>query len=789
MRISLEWLREWLPVPESAAELGHRLTMAGLELDAIDGAAPPFSGVRVGQVLSVVPHPDADRLRVCRVDAGEGEILDIVCGAPNVTEGMKAPVACVGAVLPGDFRIKRSKLRGVESMGMLCSAVELGLAETSDGLMGLPEEAPVGADFRTWMGLDDQILEVDLTPNRADCLGMLGIAREAGTLLNRVVTGPVIEPIPATSDMAVDVRVADSEACPLYAARVIDNLDPGARTPLWMRERLRRAGLRPVHPVVDITNYVMLELGQPMHAFAAASVGSWIEVRCGHDGDSLRLLNGNEIKPGHQDLLIAGAQGPLALAGIMGGEGSAVTAETVRIVLESAHFSPRSLAGRARAHGLHTDASHRFERGVDPTLPIYALERATALIVEIAGGRPGPVVHQGSVPAAHAERTITLRRDRIPRVLGMAFPPAEVERILEGLGCRIEKSEKSWEVRPLRARFDLSREEDLIEELARIHGYERLPQTLPRVSLPVDARSEDGLRSRKAALADRGFFEVVTFSFIGSDWAEAFYPEVQGLALSNPISSELAVMRPGLWPGLVRTAAYNLARQQPDLRLFEHGLRFVPDVSGLLQQPRLAGLLCGRAEPEHWRSVRRSVDFFDAKGVVENLCTGLTGRLRFEAAPHPSLHDGQSARVLLADREIGWLGALHPLLAERFDLPELFLFELDATVLSGFSVPRFEPLSAYPSIRRDLALVVDRDVPAGDLLAAVASLELPLLQEVRLFDVYQGKGLEENEKSIALGLILRAFDRTLEECDVNTVTRAVLECLESRLNARPRYQA
>jgi phenylalanyl-tRNA synthetase beta chain len=787
MRISMEWLREWLPVPESAAELGHRLTMAGLELDAIEAAAPPFSGVRIGQVLSVAPHPDADRLRVCRVDAGQEDILDIVCGAPNVSEGMKAPVACVGAVLPGDFRIKRSRLRGVESLGMLCSAVELGLAEASEGLMALPDDAPVGADFRAWMGLDDAILEVDLTPNRADCLGMLGIARETGTLLDRAVTGPAIEPVPATIDAEVDVQVRDPEACPLYAARVLDGLDPTARTPLWMRERLRRAGLRPLHPVVDVTNYVMLELGQPMHAFAATVAGPVIEVRFGQPGDSLRLLNGNVIEPGPDDLLIAGEHGPLALAGIMGGEASAVTAETDCVVLESAHFSPRALAGRARAHGLHTDASHRFERGVDPTLPLYALERATALILQIAGGEAGPVVHQGPVPAAHAEQTITLRRERIPRVLGMAFAPAEVERILTGLGCRVEAIENGWKIRPLRARFDLEREEDLIEELARIHGYDRLPQTLPRVSLPADSRSEIGLRTRKRTLADRGFFEVVTFSFIGPDWSEAFYPAVKGLELSNPISSELAVMRPGLWPGLVRTAAYNLARQQPDLRLFEHGLRFVPDVSGLLQQSRLAGLLCGRAEPEHWQAGRRMVDFFDAKGAVEGLCAGLSGALRFEPAAHPSLHDGQSARVLLEGVEIGWLGALHPKLGERFDVPELFLFELDATVLATTSVPRFEPLSPYPAIRRDLALVVNRDVPAGDVLAAVASLQLPLLQEIRLFDVYQGKGLEENEKSIALGLILRAFDRTLEENDVNAVTRAVLECLESRLSARPRY--
>lgn len=787
MRISMEWLREWLAVEENAEAFGHRLTMAGLELDAIDVAAPVFSGVRVGKVLAVRPHPDADRLRVCEVDAGTGDNLTIVCGASNVTEGMLAPVACIGAVLPGDFRIKRSKLRGVESQGMLCSAVEVGLAESADGLMALPGNAPVGSDFRAWMGLEDQILEVDLTPNRADCLGMLGIAREAGVLLDLPVKGPEIEPVEAVSEQAVTVRVASPEACPLYAARVIDGLDPHAVTPLWMRERLRRCGVRPLHPVVDVTNYVMLELGQPLHAFSADAVGSVVAVRFGTAGERLLLLNGNEIEVGPSDLLIAGASGPLALAGIMGGESSAVATTTTRIVLESAHFSPRALAGRARVHGLHTDASHRFERGVDPTLPLYAMERATALILEIAGGEAGPVVHQGQVPSAHSEDRIRLRRERITRVLGMAFAPTEVERILTGLGCRVAATSDGWEVLPLRARFDLTREEDLIEELARIHGYERLPQTLPPPTVPVTAAADAALGRRKRELADLGFHEVITFSFIAPEWARAFYPDLQGLALANPISSELAVMRPGLWPGLVRTAAYNLARQRLDLRLFEHGLRFLPDAAGLRQESRLGGLLCGRAEPEHWQGSRRAMDFFDAKGVVETLCAGAVGNLRFEPETHPALHDGQCARVTLGDQPIGWIGALHPSLCERFDLPPMFLFELDAGAIGSGAVPRFRALSAFPSIRRDLALVVNESVPAGDVLAAISRLGLPVLQETRLFDVYRGKGLGENEKSIALGLILRAFDRTLDEKDVNSVTQAVVEQLQALFGAKPRY--
>jgi len=669
---------------------------------------------------------------------------------------------------------------------MLCSAVELGLAESSDGLMDLPADAPVGADFREWLGLDDRILEVDLTPNRADCLGMLGIAREAGVLLGQPVQGPAIESVAPAVDDAIEVRVADEDACPVYAARMIRGLDPNARTPLWMRERLRRCGLRPLHPVVDVTNYVMLELGQPMHAFAADAVGPVITVRFGETGDRLQLLNGNEIEPGPQDLLIVGQDGPVALAGIMGGEHSAVTASTTRIVLESAHFSPRALAGRARVHGLHTDASHRFERGVDPTIPIYAMERATALILQIAGGSPGPVVHAGKIPTAHADDLIRLRRDRITHVLGLALGPTEVERVLAGLGCLVDAVDDGWQVRPLRARFDLTREEDLIEELARIHGYERLPQTLPPATAPVASAEQETIDRRKRELADMGFHEVISFSFVAPDWAEAFYPEVQGLALANPISSELAVMRPGLWPGLVRTAAHNLARQRSDLRLFEYGLRFVPDASGLRQEARLGGLLCGRAEPEHWQASRRLVDFFDAKGVVESLLANAEGSVRFLPTAHPALHDGQSARVLLDGHGVGWLGALHPSLRERFDVPELFLFELDAVVLSHAHVPSFSSLSAFPAIRRDLALVMDQDVAAGEVLAAVAELDLPVLQETRLFDVYRGKGLGENEKSVALGLILRAFDRTLDESDVNSVTKAVVELLEARFGAKRR---
>ncbi|OOC10863.1 phenylalanine--tRNA ligase subunit beta [Thioalkalivibrio halophilus] len=788
MRISMEWLQDWLQIDETPRELGHRLTMAGLELDAIEAAAPVFHGVRVGRVISVEPHPDADRLRVCQVEAGEAEPLNIVCGAPNVYTGMVAPVAVVGAELPGEFRIKRSKLRGVASEGMLCSAREIGLAEDAEGLLDLPADLEVGSDLRTALGLDDHVLEVDLTPNRADCLGMRGIARECSALLDRPLQVRPAPAVEATLDRRVRVTVDDAQACPIYSGRILEGLDARAPTPLWMSERLRRAGVRPLSAIVDVTNYVMLELGQPLHAFDADRADEVIRVRRGGEGESLTLLGGEQtVELSARDLVIAGETQPLALAGIMGGAASAVDDDTTRVVLECAHFAPRALAGRAREHGLHTDASHRFERGVDPTLVPRAMERATELLLAICGGACGPVETVGDIPSTHDERPITLRAGRIERLLGVALDDGEVERILRALDCVVEPGgDGTWRVLAPRARFDLEREEDLIEELARVHGYDRLPRTLPGAVPPVTPPG--GLKALWEGLTRRGFHEVISFSFIDREVSQRFYPEVEPLALANPIASDMSVMRPGLWPGLVSTAAWNTARQQYDLRLFEHGLRFVPGASGLSQEPRLAGLLSGRAMPEHWETASRELDFFDAKGEVETLCGNLAEPLRFRAEKHPALHDGQSARVLAGEQPIGWVGKLHPSLAERFDLgAPVFLFDLDARTVSTDPVAQFRPLSAYPSIRRDLALVVQENVPAGDLLAAIGELELELLRDVRLFDVYQGKGLNPGEKSLALGLILQAFDRTLDDSDVTAVTDAVVAHLESRFNATLRH--
>lgn len=786
MRISLHWLREWLEIRETPAQIGHLLTMAGLELDALESAGLTFSGVVVGTVLQVEQHPEAKRLRVCRLDDGSDLPRTIVCGAANVAYGMRVALACPGARLPGGVNIERSVVRGIESDGMLCSAQELGLEEASAGILELPTEFSNGEDLWSLLALEDSILELGLTPNRADCLSMLGVARELSVLLNRPLQMPEIPPVTVASDRSVHVAIATPEACPSYAARFLGGVNPAAETPLWMRERLRRAGIRPLYPAVDVTQYVMLELGQPLHAFDADRLGPDVEVRWARATETLVLLGGREIQLSEQDLVIANSSGPVALAGIMGGETTAISADTRSIVFESAHFAPKAIAGRARAHGLHTDASHRFERGVDPTLPVYALERATQLLRDIAGGQAGPVVLGGDIPNAHAEEPVRLRAERIPRVLGIALARTEVQRILTGLGCRVQDLEEGWEVRVPRARFDLNREEDLIEELARIYGYERLPQTLTSRSVPQPLGVAGQLNQRKRLLADLGFFEVITFSFIAPEWSEAFFPRTGPLELTNPISSDLSVMRAGLWPGLVRAAQHNLARQQASIRIFEHGLAFVQREHELQQENRLAGLLCGYAEPENWARGRRQLDFFDAKAVVEALCAAAGVRPEFSPALHEALHDGQTARISIDGQACGWLGTLHPGLRRRFDLPEMFLFELDAKWVTQEREIAFRPLSVYPSVRRDLAVVVDAAVSAADILDAIAHLQLADLRELRIFDVYQGGNLEKNEKSIALGLILRAYDRTLEEKDVETATVAILHALKARLGARPR---
>ncbi|HHW75575.1 MAG TPA: phenylalanine--tRNA ligase subunit beta [Xanthomonadaceae bacterium] len=788
MKVSEQWLREWVDPAISSAELVAQLTMAGLEVDSVEPAAPPFEKVVVGRVIDLIPHPDADRLWVATVAVGGAEPLQIVCGAPNVAVGLCAPAALIGAVLPGGLKIRPSKLRGVESQGMLCSAKELGLAESSDGLLPLPTDSRPGQNVRELLALDDTLIEIELTPNRGDCLGMEGIAREVATLNRREFRPLPVEAVEPVLDAVFPVTLLDPADCPRYVGRVIRNVDPAAETPLWMKERLRRAGMRSLGPLVDVTNYVMLELGQPMHAFDLGRLSGGIEVRRARPGDRLELLNGVVVEPDAETLLITDHAGPLALAGIMGGEISSCTDATRDVFLESAFFAPASMAGRARRYGLQTDSSYRFERGVDPQLQRRAAERATRLLIDMAGGQPGPIVEAVSSDHLPAEPAIRLRPERIRKLLGMDVPAAEVEGILRRLGMAVAVEMDHWLVAPPSSRFDIALEVDLIEEVARIYGYDRLPGNRPltRLEMPPQPEGQIGLERFRETLAQRGFQEAITYSFVDPVFQKCLDPEREPLALANPISADLAVMRTSLWPGLLKALIHNQKRQQPRVRLFEYGLNFVPADDGLLQEPYIGGVAAGTALPEQWGAPARPVDFFDLKADVEALLT-LTGEPEafvFVAAAHPALHPGQSARIERAGAVMGWLGALHPRVARELDVEgDAFAFELRLAGLQPARVPAFRELSRFPASRRDIAIVVDEAVSARAIQDCVRQHGGELLREVRLFDVYRGKGVPEGRKSLALGLILQDFSRNLTDNVVEETVSGIIAGLAEQFDA------
>ncbi len=788
MKINESWLREMVDPDLDAKALGDLLTMAGLELDGMGPSAPPFSGVVVAQIAEIAQHPDADKLRICQVDTGSGELTQVICGAANARKGLKVAMATVGAVLPGDFRIKKAKLRGVESFGMLCSAAELGLAESADGIMELPEDAPLGADLREWLDLDDTVFDIDLTPNRADCLSVQGIAREVAVLTGALLKLPEVENVDPASDAALPVEITASSACPRYAGRVVRGIDPTAQTPIWMQEKLRRCGIRSLSPVVDVTNYVMLELGQPMHAFDLAKLDGGIRVRQAETGERLELLDGKTVELDADTLVIADHRQALALAGVMGGSGSAVDDDTRDIFLESAFFTPEQIAGKARKYGLHTESSHRFERGVDFALQRRALEWATALIVEICGGEPGPVTEAVSEADLPALPAISLRRERPSRMLGIALDDAWIETVLRGLGCEVEADATGWRVTPPSYRFDLRIEEDLIEELARVHGYNNIPSHSRSWSPEVKpiAEAEVPMSLVRQRLVDLGYQEVITYSFIDEKTEQAIDPRVEALALANPISSELAVMRTSLWGGLLQVVRYNLRRQQPSVRIFETGLVFVPKSSGLSQVPRLAGAITATAYAEQWGLPQRKPDFYDIKGDVENLLQlcHLDGKVVWHPGEHPALHPGQCASVRLDGREIGLVGALHPALQDSFGIDEpVFLFDFDREALRRRELPVFEPLSRYPAMRRDLAIVVDENVSFAEISQSIEALALDIVSDFEVFDVYKGEGVASGRKSIALSLILQDLSRTLEDEDVERAVTMVLQKLESDVGA------
>lgn len=788
MKFSEQWLRGWVSPQVSRDELVARLSMAGLEVDSVTPAAGVFRGVVVGEVLSTEQHPDADKLRVCQVSNG-AETFQVVCGAPNVRPGLKIPFAMIGAELPGDFKIKKAKLRGVESNGMLCSQAELQVGEGNDGLMELPADAPVGQDVRVYLELDDASIEVDLTPNRGDCLSVAGLAREVGALYDAVVTRPQVAVVPAVHDEVRPVEVLAPAACPRYLGRVIRNVDLSRPTPLWMVERLRRSDVRSIDAAVDITNYVMLELGQPLHAFDLAEINGGIRVRMAEEGEKLVLLDGQEVSLRADTLVIADHQRALAIAGVMGGEHSGVSATTRDIFLESAFFDQIAVAGKARSYGLHTDASHRYERGVDWQLAREAMERATGLLLEIIGGEAGPVIETVSDQHLPSVEPIILRAERIEQMLGMKMDAAEIERLLTALDLTVAPhASEQWRVEVPSHRFDITLEVDLIEEVARLHGYNRLPVRYPQARLAPQPRAEarSDLPALRRLLVARGYQEAITYSFIEQKWFELFSPGVEPLLLANPISADMSAMRSSLWPGLVKSLQHNLNRQQDRVRLFESGLRFLGQLEGLKQEPMLAGVICGSRLPEGWAQGRDVVDFFDVKADVEAVLgfAGAQDDFRFVPGSHPALHPGQTARIERDGREVGYIGALHPELSKTLGLDRpVFVFELVLAEVATGRLPKFHELSRFPEVRRDLALLADRDVSATAVLDVIRENAGEWLTDLRLFDVYQGKGIDPLRKSLAVGLTWQHPSRTLTDDEVNASTQQILTSLEARLNA------
>ncbi|MBF8780954.1 phenylalanine--tRNA ligase subunit beta [Pseudomonas fulva] len=787
MKFSEQWLRGWVNPHVSRDELVARLSMAGLEVDSVTPAAGQFSGIVVGEVLATEQHPDADKLRVCQVSNGS-ETFQVVCGAPNVRPGLKIPFAMIGAELPGDFKIKKAKLRGVESFGMLCSAAELQISEENDGLLELAADAPVGEDVRTYLALDDTSIEIGLTPNRGDCLSIAGLARDVSALYDVPVTRPSVPGIAPAHDETRPVEVTAPAACPRYLGRVIRNVDLSRPTPLWMVERLRRSDVRSIDAAVDITNYVMLELGQPMHAFDLAEINGGIRVRLAEEGEKLVLLDGQEITLRPDTLVIADHVRALAIAGVMGGEHSGVSAKTRDLFLESAFFDPIAIAGKARSYGLHTDSSHRFERGVDSQLAREAMERATALMLEIVGGEAGPIIESVSQQHLPGIAPITLRVERIEQMLGLQMEAAQIERLLNALGLKTSADGAGqWSVAVPSHRFDISLEVDLIEELARLYGYNRLPVRYPQARLAPTPRSEarSELPTLRRLLVARGYQEAITYSFIDPKLFELFTPGIEPLLLANPISSDMAAMRASLWPGLVKALQHNLNRQQDRVRLFESGLRFVGQLGDLKQQPMLAGMVTGSRLPEAWANGRDNVDFFDVKADVEAVL-GYAGALddfTFVAGRHPALHPGQTARIERDGQEVGYIGALHPELAKTLGLDRpVFAFELVLGEVVEGRLPKFSELSRFPETRRDLALIAGREVSASAVLETIRNNAGEWLTDLTLFDVYQGKGIDPDRKSLAVGLTWQHPSRTLNDDEVNATLQAILTSLEQGLN-------
>ncbi|OCG76626.1 phenylalanine--tRNA ligase subunit beta [Gilliamella sp. Nev6-6] len=791
MKFSESWLREWINPEISSERLADQLTMAGLEVDDVEKVAGDFTGVVVGKVVECMQHPNADKLRVTKVDIGKAELLDIVCGAPNCRKGLMVACATVGAVLPGDFKIKPAKLRGEPSEGMLCSYSELGISDEHNGIIELPDNAPLGQDIREYLNLNDVMIDISVTPNRADCFGIIGVARDISAVNNVPMKELQVDSMPATITDTLSIQIDAPQAAPRYLGRVIKNINVNAATPLWMKEKLRRGGIRSIDAVVDITNYVLLELGHPMHAFDLTQIEKGIVVRYASNDEKLVLLNGNEVNLNDKTLVIADHQKVLALAGIMGGEKSAVTQTTKDVFLESAFFSPLAITGKAREYGLHTEASHRYERGVDPSLQFIAMERASQLLIDICGGEVGPIIEVTQQSELPKQAIIKLRRNRIDRIIGYAIETQKITDILIRLGCEVEYNGNVWTVKSPSWRFDLQIEEDLVEEIARIYGYNNIPNVNLKIESVMKPKPESqiSLRRIKDLLVDRGYQEAVTYSFVDPKIQHILHPEQPEITLPNPISSEMSVMRLSLWSGLLDAVLYNQNRQQSRVRLFETGLRFIPDEKdelGVRQELMLSGIITGSLYEEHWQLPKKNVDFYDLKGDIESIFSllGCADKVQFKKAQLPALHPGQSATIYLNDELLGYLGVLHPEIEKKLSLnSKTLVFEINLAKINSKTVPVAQDLSKYPSNKRDIAIVVSNTIPVADIISECKRAGGEQLIKVNLFDVYQGENIKENQKSLAISLILQDKSRTLEEEDITNIVSKCVTALQNRFKA------
>jgi len=790
MKFSESWLRTFVDPKLSGEALSHLLTMAGLEVEEEETVAPAFNDVVVAQVLEVTKHPDADRLNVCRVDIGNGTPQQIVCGAPNVAAGLRVPCALPGARLPGDFTIKIAKVRGIESSGMLCSAKELGIAEDASGLLVLPADAPVGQNIRQYLDLDDRLLTLKLTPNRADCLSLTGIAREVSALTGTPATYVEVPAVPATIDAVRQIALDAPAACPLYCGRIVRGVNAKAPTPEWMKRRIERAGVRAISALVDITNYVMLELGQPLHAFDNTRLSGTVHARMAKPGEKLLLLNEQTVPVDADVLMIADDEKPLAMAGIMGGEESGITLETSELFLESAYFAPTAIAGRARRYGFGSDASHRFERGVDFGGTRNAIERATQLILEICGGQAGPVVEaKAGLPARPPVR---LRVARVAKVLGVPFAGEAIADLFSRLGLPHERDGEDFVVTPPSYRFDIEIEEDLIEEVARLHGYDNIPSPAPKGALAMLPQTESSrtLPLLRQRLAGNGYQEVVNFAFVEEAWEHDFSGNDNPIRLANPIASQMCVMRSSLFGGLVANLVTNLKRKQNRVRVFETGRCFLRDaagtpVAGFAQPWRLSGLAYGGALPEQWGASARNVDFYDVKGDIEMLLAPRAAR--FEKVQHPSLHPGRAAQVVVDGKSIGVIGELHPQWVQKYELPlPPVVFELELDALKQASVPSYAELSRFPAVIRDLAIVVDHSIDLQALFDGLNSCRQGIVRDITLFDLYTGKGVGEGKKSLAFRIVMQDTQRTLQDAEVDAAVQHLVAYLQDAFAAQLR---